>query len=244
MITYHQSLKQTARAMASARISGVSSLLDPRDSVDRVKMFIEGNYEKRIEKLLSQAALLEDVVEYLEDRVIAYVQELPLAAYDTGCTDGDRFLQWLATCGDLTDEQMDHLVCQRARLQLEDIARANRLGHVRFQELWSLKDKLLPQFNATSSLIVHVNPIRCRTVFRTTALLDEEDITPANVVVFACRNNMRTAVIEAEGIAICETLQSSPLAISQLIEVSPQLAAEDIVDVVQESVEMGLMALG
>ena len=210
MPAYQQTLKETARAMASARVSGVSSLLDPRDSVDRVKMFIEGNYEKRIEKLLSQAALLEDVVSDLEDRVIAYVQELPLAAYDTGCTDGDRFLQWLDESNELTDEQTDYLVCQRARLQLEDVARSNRLGHVRFQELWSLKDSLLGELDESTRLNVHLNPIRCSVVFRTTALLDEDDITPAEVVVFACRNDMRTAVFQAEGIAISEALERLP----------------------------------
>ncbi|MBM81574.1 MAG: hypothetical protein CMJ78_13425 [Planctomycetaceae bacterium] len=242
---YASAIRAWAHGMATAKVSAVESSLALGDSMDRVKMFVEGNYEKRIDKLLRQAELLEDVVDDLEDRVISFMKEVPLGAYDTGCSDGDRFLGWLQDVGQLTLEQEDHVECQRARLKLEDVARANRVGHVWFQDLWSLTETALDEFDVDSHDRIHLNPIHVETRFETTSLLDDDDEAPTDVVVYACENNMRTAVLEPIAQRVCDVLrQDGPKSIDDLKDKLLEFDKDEIFEVCRDSVEMGLMALG
>ena len=55
-----------------------------------------------------------------------------------GTDDAKQFLKWLPQVFSLTPEQHDYVTCQTARMQVESLANANRLGNLRFQELASL----------------------------------------------------------------------------------------------------------
>ena len=128
-----------------------------------------------------------------------YVREVPLAPYSTISGDADGFLVWLERCRDISPEQRDHVACQHAHFGVEAAARANRPGHVRFQELLSVAPQLGPELETDARLHIHLNPIRVWAKFVTRAMLDEDTGLPADVLFYAVREDVGNAVLEPAG---------------------------------------------
>jgi hypothetical protein len=232
-------------------------------SLDQVAMFTSGNLDKRFEKLTDQLELMADVVDDLDDWISKYVKSIPLAAYDTGASDGDRFIQWLTRETELNGEQRDVGNVIRCRNAVEDIGRTNRLAHVRFQELRSLSRELGAELGTNSSLSIHLNPIRLWTTFETNLLTgDEEDAVdefansisddkptePANVLFYAFETEVRSAVFEREGQIVFRTLAEIERCHLDELNLRVDLAAgidsEVIRDILLDSAEAGIVAFG
>lgn len=231
--------------MALGYVEDVRPFLARGERIENVKLFTDGNLDKRIDKVLDQVGLLKPVFDRLEDLVSEYILEVPLVAYDTGCSDGDRFLRWLGLGQITTPEQQDHIACQLARNEVEHVARKNRLGHVRFQELRSLTDQLKADLGTNPKLRVHLNPIRTWTTFQTTALLDEDATTPADVLFFACGNQIRTSAFEETGQYFVEVLDShGPLTLQDWKRLDRSISRSDLMEFCLAAAEMGLVAFG
>ena len=242
---YRDQIRRCAQAMALAYGEDVRPFLAPGMRVEQVKLFTDGNLEKRRDKLLDQVELIKAVFSNLDELVAEFMHEVPLAAYDTGCSDGDQFLRWLSLLDDATVEQQDYLQCQLARHEIERIARRNRLGHVRFQEMWSMVDSLSGELKTNSQLRVHLNPIRTWSRFQTAALLEEDTPTPAEVLFFACENQIRTSVFEEVGLRCVENLAShGPLTLQNWKCLDRSISRSELIAFCLDASEMGLVAFG
>lgn len=243
--TYRDQIQRCAQTMALGYVEDVRPFLANGSKIEQVKLFTDGNLDKRFDKILDQVELLKPVFEQLEDLVSEYILEVPLAAYDTGCSDGDRFLRWLSLSQIATPEQQDYIACQLARHEVEHVARQNRLGHIRFQELRSLTERLKEELGTNSKLRVHLNPIRTWTTFQTTVLLDEGATAPANVMFFACRNQIRSSVFEETGQYFVEALAShGPLTLQDWKRLDRSVSRGELMEFCRDAAEMGFVAFG
>ncbi len=244
-VDYRDQIQRCAQAMTLGLNEDVRPFLASGDRVEQVKLFTDGNLDKRFEKVLDQVGLLTSAFEPLEDLIDEYIHEVPLAAYDTGCSDGDRFLRWLRLTHVTTPEQQDHINCQLARHEVEAIARKNRLGHLRFQELWSTVTTLCHDLNANSNLRILLNPIRAWATFQTNVLLGHDTDAPADVLFFACGSQIRTSVFEEIGQQYLKALAShGPLTLKDWQRLDRSVSQNDLTEFCLDAAEIGLLAFG
>jgi len=242
---YRRQIRACARNLAVARNEAVVTYLPAGATPKMVDVFTDGNLDKRIDKLNDQLEFLRAEFPDLDACLKEYVRTVPLAAYDTGSTDSSRFLDWVREREELTPQQADLATCHQSRISVEEKARANRMEHVRFQEQWSLSDRLLPEFETDPNLRLFLNPISVRGTFRTDILLDDGADVPAMVLFFAVENEIRTAVFEAEGIWLIQTLRLlTPCHLSEVLRAAADWDREEVIAVCRDLVEMGMLALG
>ena len=173
--SYKQQLQRIARAMAMAQSSDVYADLEPGSQPELLKLFVDGNLDKRFDKLDKQLELVKQSLgSQFEEFAVEFIKTLPLGAYDSGQYDGEKFLIWLEATKSLTPEQRDHVACQRARHAVENMGREQRPAHVRFQELASLAGELGAELESNATLWIHFNPIRVWARFETSVLLDDD----------------------------------------------------------------------
>jgi hypothetical protein len=183
--------------------------------------------------------------EPFDDLLVSYLRSVPLAAYDTGTSDAERFLEWLSRERALSPVELDHVACQRARHAVEALARRHRLAHVRFQELCSLAAELAGTLLANRDLFVYLNPIRVWTRFATPALLDAGAAPPADVLFFPRGTQMTTAVLEPPGRQRLRELEEyAPCTLEQWSVLSGEADREELADLCRDLAEMGLAAFG
>ncbi len=244
--TYRQQLVHLVRAMCVPNCeSDVSADLSGTSAASRVKMFVDGNLEKRFEKVQKQLEFVAEGFDQFDDLIVEYIRACPSAAYDSGASDGERMLVWLTETCAPTDEQLDYIECQRARHTIEDLARKNRLKHVRFQELYSLTEQYAEELSANRQLRVYLNPIRTWAQFISSALLDDETLPPANVLFFAVRDEVTTAVLELEGQALINELSDyQPCTLDEWAALSSQTDRDELVEMCHDLADMGLVAFG
>ncbi|MBL8848431.1 MAG: hypothetical protein JNG89_02055 [Planctomycetaceae bacterium] len=242
---YREQLRHYAQTMAVGDNRAASAGLLAGHSPSRVAMFTDGNLYKRYEKLQSACEVLADGLDELNDYIKEYIKIVPLSAYDTNTTDGERFLIWLDEKKDLTDEQRDYVRCQRGRHAIEFVALKQRLAHIRFQELLSMNDRLLPELETNPRLAIHLNPIHVWSRFETGALLDDADGGGATVMFFPVGEDIRTAVIEGD----CESLihlleQQGVMRLKDLRKLYPHDSQSELPGLIRDLAEMGMVALG
>ncbi len=277
---YREQIQRCARALAAVKPAEVAGDIDAGDIdagdvIEHVKMFTDGNCEKRFEKARDQVEFIKAAFENLDDLVAEYIFSESLVAYDTGCSDGERFLDWLVRAKNPTPEQSDYITCQRSRHGVENLARNRRMAHVRFQELWSIADRLIDELQSNRGIHIYLNPIRRWTTFQTNALLDKEATTqpravcsgrrnyrsapnirkkfqnkhasraPANVLFYACEDQIRTAVLELSGQALIRVLEKCDrCTLDAWLALAPEADEHQLVDLCHEGAEMGLLAFG
>ena len=243
--SYGDQLCNWVRAFADAREDALTAALEDGSSPQQVRMFTESNFGKRREKLIRSLEFLDGAFDDLEDLVSIYLREVLLVAYDTTGDEGERSLSWLGRARELTPSQQDYVACQLARLGVEAVARRDRRGHLRFQELWSVAAELAVEIERIPGLRIHLNPIRVWSRFTTPALLDDDAPLPADVVFFAARDTIRTAVLEADGRAMVEELASwGPCTLEEWAALSRHADREGIAALCRDLAEMGLVAFG
>jgi hypothetical protein len=239
--TYHDQIARLARGLTAAGLGPSGDL--PADVCRQMRLFAEENVEKRLEKLGRQVEFVAGAFEDLDDLLGAFCRALPQAAYADVGDDGDRFFEWLTTTRELTPEQRDHLACQAARHAVAAAARANRAGHLRFQELWSVAGRLGGELKRNRQLVIHLNPIRAWARFQTRALLDEEAEVPADVLFFAAGGGISTALLGAEGRQWVEELAGyAPCTLDQWVARGALAPRRHLLHFCRELAGMGLVA--
>jgi hypothetical protein len=202
--SYQEQLQRLSRALARGDCASILEDVQYGCPQERVKWFVAGNVEKRLDKLADQLEFVAEAFDDFERLIEAYVHDQPLSAYDPGASDGERMLVWLLDRRVLTPVQRDYVFCQRARHAVEESARCHRAAHVQFQRRWSA-DRLRSRFDA-SAAVLHANPIRANTTFVTPALLDNSAEPPTEVLFFPVGHEIATAVLEPDVLRALEQL--------------------------------------
>lgn len=242
---YRAQIVECAQAMTLAQNERVADHLSGQHGLPAVKMFTDGNLDKRFMKLEAYLDELSDEFDDLEVLIVSYVKEVPLAAYSTESSDAVRFLDWLASQRQLTAEQGDYVTLICSRYAVEMAGERNRMGHVRFQELRSALRDFSQEFAANPKLWIHLNPIRAWGEFHSLALLEEGDTTPCTVLFFACNNEVHTAILESPGIAVVQGLEAvGPCKLADLVHECTSLERSEIIEICSDLAETGIAAFG
>ena len=245
---YAEQLSRIANSLAVAKNDVVHDDVSAGQSHELVEMFTSGNLDKRADKLNDQLEMFAEDLDELPSLISRYIREFPLAAYDTGTSDTDRFVRWLPTVIELTPEQRDLVLVIKSRFAVEEAGRRNRLGHVRFQELVSLNDRLAPELETNLNLKLHLNPMRSRAVFETGLLIGEEESPDGGVEVlfFAFQTEVRTVILEPEGRALVQTLSDiGPCSLAGLrkqLDLTTSFDDESLMEMLTDCSEVGLIA--
>ncbi|MBP86072.1 MAG: hypothetical protein CMJ64_05040 [Planctomycetaceae bacterium] len=245
-IVYQQQLRHLIRAMSMPnREASAGQSLASGSTPARVKMFVDGNLEKRREKLETQLLFVADAFEGFDRFTVDFIRAEPLATFGSAVSDGEAMLRWLPTATDLSPIQRDYITCQRARHTIEEIARENRIAYVRFQELSSIVDQFLPQLGNDDRLRILLNPTRTWSRFETSELLDGKVPPPSNVLFFATRGDVATAALELEGQALLnELVDYQPCTLAEWASVSTGADRDELLAFCRDLAEMGLVAIG
>jgi len=242
---YRDQIARCAQALALAQNESVGLQLVGRNAAEALKMFTDGNLDKRFLKLQDHFTDLAAQFDGFDELLARYVRCVPLAAYDSGSSDGQRFLDWLCGTRRLTDVQRDYVACQRSRHAIEQLAEANRLAHVRFQEIWSARENFAQELETNRRLWLHLNPIRAWGVFRTRALLDDEADLPSTVLFFAVNSDIRTAVIEHDAEILIRELEArGPDHLDELATGPLEGTRSEMIEICLDLAEAGLLAFG
>lgn len=239
---YPEQLRRWAQALVAGRADDLGAALAEGSSPAHVTLFTESNRTKRDEKLRMQLDFVAGAFADFGNLLAAYLGEEPPAAGDP-TADAARFLGWVERTCDPTPEQRDHVACQRARHAVEAEARRDRIGHLRFQELWSGTAGRADEIDRVPGLRVLLNPIRVWSRFTTPALVDDDVALPADVLFFAAGDAIRTAALEPHGRALVEELAScGPCTLDEWAGLSRHADREGLVDLCRDLAEMGLVA--
>ena len=245
---YTEQLSRIATSLAVAKNGVVHGDVAAGQSCCLVEMFTSGNLDKRADKLNDQLDMFAEAMEELPGLISRYIREIPLAAYDTGTSDTDRFVRWLPTVIKLTPEQRDLILVIKSRFTVEEAGRRNRLGHIRFQELASLNDRLVSELESIEGLRIHLNPMKTRAVFETGLLIGEEE-SPADgveVLFFAFQIEVRTVILEREGRTVVQTLSEiGPCRLASLkkqLDLTTSFDDESLMEILNDCSEVGLIA--
>jgi hypothetical protein len=242
---YREQIRQCAQNLAVARTDVVTPYLPNAEQAQFVDVYADGNLEKRVDKLTDQFEFMAEEFDELGEWIGEYTRTIPLAAYDTGSTDSVIFLDWVEQRQSLTPEQTDLVTCHRSRIEVEEIARDNRMGHIRFQEMLSATEDLSAELDSNEDLWVHLNPIRVWARFETTVLLEDEDDLPATVVFYPVGSDVRTAVLDPFGQIVIDKLESLRSAkTADLFAAFPYDNREAVIDICRDLAEMGLISFG
>jgi hypothetical protein len=240
---YRNQLSHLVGAMARAnREKALAGEITADSTLQQVKLFVDGNFDKRLDKLLGQLEFVAPAFDDFEELVAEYVCHEPPAAYDTGTTDADRLLRWLAEHRSLTPEQGDYVACQRARNALETLARKSRALHVAFQRMRRFSSEGVNRSELSDQLLIHVNPIRVWTRLKTAALLGD-DVPPADVLFFARDGQSTSAAFEPAGRdLLAELVNLAPCPLSSWAAVSQIADRNEFEPFLHDLVQMGLAA--
>lgn len=240
--SYAEQLRRWVHALAASRDEDVADALAEGSSPSQVRLFTEGNAAKRHAKLLQSLEFLAGTFDDFEGLVSAYVGAVPAPAYYTSA-DGERFLSWLEGAAAPTARQRDYIACVRGRLAVEAAARADRAGHLRFQELRDSAARRAADLDSRSVWRVYLNPSRAWSRFTTPALLDDSATLPADVLFFAAGDTIRTAVLEARGRALVEALvRCGPPTLGEWATLTGETDCKELVALCRDLAEMGLVA--
>lgn len=198
--TYREQVQRLVHALGRGQCQAVVDDLQPGSSAERLKMFVDGNREKRFEKLSDQLEFVAEAFDDFEHWIEVFIRQHPLAAYDTSASDGERMLLWLLDKRSLTPQQRDYVLCQRARHAVEELARCHRAGYVAFQRRRREQPGRVDDIDLSVATL-HLNPIRANATFITTALLDAEESPPTEVLFFPDGHEIATVVLEPTALA-------------------------------------------
>lgn len=237
---YAEQVRRLAAALAAGDADDLATLLAAGSTPDDVRLFTDGNREKRFAGLKAQVAFIADAVEDLDGVVEAYLGRGPQPAHETPRDDALRFLTWLDRNADLTPEQADHVACQRARLQVEAAAKHHRADYLTFLDRRQAGIDLDPD---DAIVEIYLNPVRAWARFATAALLDDDATLPADVLFFAADGEIVTAVLEAEGRELIDELaELGPCPLGRWAALSRHADPETLAEMCRDLAGMGLVA--
>ncbi|MGE3313956.1 MAG: hypothetical protein AB7O26_02490 [Planctomycetaceae bacterium] len=242
---YRLQITQCTQAMALAQNESVERFLKGPAAAEGLKLFTDGNLDKRYLKLLDHFEEMAEEFDGFDELVERFVRCVPLAAYDTGSSDSQRFLDWLCGTRRLNESQRDHVTCQRSRYAIELAAECHRLAHVRFQEILSTCESLSPQLDIDSPVWIHLNPIHAWGVFRTRTLLDDESELPATVLFYPVAGTIHTAVLDPFAEFIVRELEArGPARFGDLSPAPLETTRSELLKLCRDLADVGIVAFG
>ncbi len=240
---YRQQLNRWVEGMAVSENAAVYPDAGQRYGPSDVDLFTMGNLDKRCEVLEFQMAFLKPVFDNLEELIVEHAATQPLAAYETGTVTGLNFLRWLEEEVELTPEQRDYIACRRGRYEVEEAARADRLAHLRFQERWSVAEHLVKRLGRQPGPRVLLNPMRALARFETTVFLEGQGEPPVDVVFYAVRSDIHTAVLEGNVPALLAALDSRDgLTVDEWAARADGASRDELIALARSLAGMGLVA--
>ena len=242
---YRAQLTECARKFTLSGSEGIDRFLKGTDPQVRLEMFTSGNRDKRTMKLKDQFEELEAAFDDLDELIGQYIDHVPSAAYETGSSDGAKFLQWIVATTRPSAEQHDVITCQQSRYAIEITAERHRLEHLRFQEIWASVDRLAGELETNRDLWIHLNPIHSWSRFHTRTLLDDEADLPACVVFFPIESDIRTAVLEPSAEALARDLELfGPCRLDDLLAGDNPAMRRAVIELCLDMAQIGLVAFG
>ena len=244
--SYREQLTRLVQDMALPnREAELESQLRVPSRPEHIKLFVDGNLDKRLDKLSRQLEFVAAQFEDFEALIVDYIRAQPLAALDSGTHDGDRMLAWLVANRELSPEQRDYVLCQRTRHEIEALAARRRLAYIRFNERFSLVGRFAERLESDPALQIYLNPIRRWARFTTAELLEETTRPPANVLFFAARGHVATALLELEGQTLINELADlQPCPLETWATSTDLLDQSELVQFCHDLATMGLICFG
>lgn len=231
---------QIARAVKALNFA--SSATDVHTLPVRIQSVSQHDMANRYSSLKHACQLLLGEFDELDFLMDLYLEEVPLSRR-TALTDAENFLEWLTLRVDLTDEQRDAVVCQQSRHSVEFVAVKQRLAHARFQELLSNNQRLATELGSNRTISVHFNPAHIWATLETRVFLDDEATIPATVLFFAVGDAVEGAVIEADLIPLLQQLKKGAARVNQLTGALAHYTRQDLLDILRELAQLGIIAL-
>jgi hypothetical protein len=238
---YRRQLTAWVEGMAAQDNSAVYPDAGPRCTPGDVDLFTLGNLDKRAEVLEFQMAFLQPVLDNLEELIVEHIMVTPLEAYETGARTGLAFLRWLEEVQELTPLQRDYIACRRGRYQVEEVARADRRAHLQFQERWSVAGRLAKRLGRQPGLRLQLNPMHAWARFETVEFLEGQSEPPADVLFFAVRSDIHTAVLDSPVPTLLEALAPAVLTLDEWAA-RTEIGRDDLVSLGCDLAELGLVA--
>ena len=239
---YRRQLNEWVAALAVADDEAVRADVAKGYDTNDVHLFTEGNLDKRADILELQTSFLRPAFDDLDELIGEYVMGTPQLAFTAGPADAAAFLQWLSEAYELTPEQADHVACRLARYEVEDAARAGRTAHVRFQERLSVARRLTKSLERGEPVRVHLNPARGWAKLETREFLDDEATLPADVLFYAVKAEIRSAVLDEPVPALLEALADGGLTLAEWAERTGIGSADELLPVTKRLAELGVVA--
>ena len=244
---YRNQIAKLAGCLACGAVDELRDELEDPQAFDRMVAFVDGNFAKRIDWLKRAVEFVAPVFDDWDALLEEYVNEEHLVATGANADDADAFLSWLQITQNLSPKQQDYVNCERARNAAEAQALANRLQHVRFQELASLATEfaelLVTDPKAAETLVIQVNPIRVWTRMLTAELLGNSSELPTDVLFFASGGGINTAELSPEArdlvVDLCER---APCTLESWSCVNPFIEREQLAEMCRQLAQLGLIA--
>jgi hypothetical protein len=242
--SYRRQMAELVAAMSRPGGEQGVALLTDDSRRAAVKMFVDGNLDKRLDKLAKQLEFVEEAFDNFEELLAEYIRATALSAFHTSTSDGERMLAWLADSRRLTPVQADYVTVQRTRHALERLAADRREQHLAFQALRRQRD-LSPTLLLPTT-VVRINPIRAWARLETDALLDDEvepRNLPCDVLLLADGSDIATVQLELEGQVLLNDLaDNQPCSIRNWAKLSRVNDVEELIELSRDLMALGLIA--
>ncbi|MCG8409552.1 MAG: hypothetical protein MI923_30470 [Phycisphaerales bacterium] len=242
---YRARLTHLVRGMLTGDGREIVRTLVAGSRSESIKMFIEGNQEKRFGKLQAHLEFMAQGIEGIERYVRSYILCQPLSPYATVFVDAERFLVWLERTVMLLPEQQDFVAYQRAQHRIAAKARHNRRDYVQFDKLSRRMDPLNIGFALDDEdSWIHLNPMHVWTRFHTDVLLDGEAVPPVDVLCYAALEELRTTMLDSFGTQLVRELSMyGPCTLSQWSALSRAAGRDEIFEFCTSLAELRLIAV-
>ncbi|WP_339745804.1 hypothetical protein [uncultured Rubinisphaera sp.] len=242
---YRDMIQKVARAIAQNRTDDVLPYLGKKYEAKHVEMFIDGNYDKRIDVLIRLMPFVseDEDFENFEELAMQFADSKQVRSYEGSTEECDAMLEWLEETQNLTLEQQDTVACQRARYEVEHQARANRSKHIRFQELVTVAVELLDQLGENDELTIHVNPAVSWSYLKSKKYLDEDENPPVSALYYADDDEVRTAMFEPAGQNLLDRLiDLAPCHFSQWAALADEIDPTELKEFAKGLTQLHLIA--
>ncbi|MDA0835120.1 MAG: hypothetical protein O2955_09515 [Planctomycetota bacterium] len=220
------------------------SLMTSHDS-NSVAFLTAGEDEHRCARLKDQLQLLGDHLTDVDLWIERFVQRVTAAEYDSGSSDAERFLEWLRQYRRLSVSENDAVCCQSARFAVATMVKLNPTRHLRFQELRTMSQEFKRDLNRLPKLWFVVNPIHVWTTLRSSAMLHDAEVLPAQVIFYPVQDEVCHAVVTSLGQQLLRHLsETGACRGDDLLAVCRDESPLDLLNVCRELMSLGLVSLG
>ncbi|MCA9044747.1 MAG: hypothetical protein KDA69_10535, partial [Planctomycetaceae bacterium] len=103
--------------------------------------------------------------------------------------------------------------------------------------------RLAKELGHNRKLTIHLNPVHVWTTLETRVYLDEYSTIPATVLFYPVNAGVEGAVVEEDVVPLLKQLSRRPCKFDDLVGTMPHYDRDDLIDIVAELVQLGVVAL-